>query len=99
MILRVTNREEFHKRDDFEVNLIKFTKDLKLPILDGNKTDYSYLSQDCFHLSQKGHSIFALNLWNQMLTSESERKNDASFSYSDFKCPSSSYPYFRTIKN
>lgn len=99
MIERVANLQEFHDRDDFDVNLIKFTKDMRLKQTESNRTDYSFLSQDCFHLSQRGHSIFALNLWNQLLTASNQRASDATFSYQDFKCPSKSHPFIRTSKN
>lgn len=99
MVVRVVNMPEFHLRDDFEVNLIKFTKDLRIPLTPENVTDYTYVSQDCFHLSQKGHSIFAMNLWNQILTQEDERKSNTSFDYKDFKCPTQEHPFIRTRKN
>lgn len=99
MVERVINMSEFHERDDFEVNLIKFTKNLKMPLTSNNSTDYTYISYDCFHLSQKGHSFFAMNLWNQILTRENERRTDTSFDYSDFKCPSEQHPFIRTRKN
>ncbi|KAL7047264.1 hypothetical protein ACKWTF_002852 [Chironomus riparius] len=98
-IVKVVDMEEFHNRDDFEVNLIKFTKNARLPDAKHNITDYTLLSQDCFHLSQRGHSYFAMNLWNQMLTKENERPSTTSFNYADFKCPTYENPYFRTRKN
>jgi len=98
-IAKVVDMEEFHNRDDFEVNLIKFTTNARLPDAKNNITDYTLLSQDCFHLSQKGHSYFAMNLWNQMLTKENERPTATSFNYADFKCPTHENPYFRTRKN
>lgn len=98
MVVRVTDVKEFHDREDFDVNLIKFTQDIRLPTK-FNTTDYSYLSTDCFHLSQRGHSIFALNLWNQLLTAQNERKTFATFNYNDFKCPTILHPYIRTSKN
>lgn len=99
MVVRVVNMPEFHDRDDFEVNLIKFTKNLMIPLNAENSTDYSYVSHDCFHLSQKGHSFFAMNLFNQILTKEDERRSDTSFNYNDFKCPTKQHPYIRTRKN
>lgn len=41
------------------MNLMKYTDDIQLSNQDGN-TDYTFLSKDCFHLSQKGHSKFKL---------------------------------------
>jgi hypothetical protein len=37
------------------VNLVKFTENIDVSRSDGS-TDYTNLSKDCFHLSQKGHS-------------------------------------------
>jgi hypothetical protein len=99
MVARVVNMEEFHERDDFEVNLIKFTKNMRIPMTRDNSTDYTYVSTDCFHLSQKGHSFFAINLWNQILTKENERSTDTSFNYDDFQCPTEQHPFVRTRKN
>lgn len=99
MVVRVVDRDEFHVKEDFEVNLIKFTKNLKMPLTKENATDYSYISYDCFHLSQKGHSFFAMNLWNQILTKEDERTSYTTFDYNDFKCPTERHPYIRTRKN
>ena len=98
-IARIADMKEFHYRDDFEINLIKFIKDMRFAETRNNITDYTFFAEDCFHLSQKGQSYFAMNLWNQMLTKESERPTTASFNYSDFKCPTYENPYFRTRKN
>lgn len=99
MVERVVKIGEFHETDDFEVNLIKFTKNLRIPLTKDNSTDYTYVSTDCFHLSQKGHSFFAMNIWNQILTKENERRTDTSFDYNDFKCPTVQHPYIRTRSN
>lgn len=44
---------------DFDVNFMGFTDEIKLSKPDGT-TDYTFLSKDCFHLSQKGHSKFSV---------------------------------------
>lgn len=36
-------------------------------IKDG-RPDRSYFSPDCFHLSQKAHTVMARSLWNNMVT-------------------------------
>lgn len=99
MVVRVVDRMEFHKRDDFEINSIMFTKNLEMPLTKDNLTDFSLISYDCFHLSQKGHSFFAMNLWNQMLTQEDRRISYTIFDYNNFKCPTENHPYIRTRKN
>jgi hypothetical protein len=98
-VARAVDLDEFHNRDDFEVTLVKFTKDMRLPEKENNVTDYTFVSKDCFHLSQKGHSVFAANLWNQMLTTPTERPTSVNFNYSHIKCPSQQHPYLRTRKN
>lgn len=87
LVTKVVDMDEFHNRDDFELTLIKFTRNLKLPETSANITDYTYVAKDCFHLSQKGHRMFAFNQWNQMLTDESKRFSSPSFNYSDIKRP------------
>lgn len=52
---RVLKRFEEFSLQDFEVNVMTFTDDVTLTKSDGS-TDYTFLSTDCFHLSQKGHS-------------------------------------------
>lgn len=99
------------------MNLIKFTDDASLMKPDGS-TDFTFLSKDCFHFSQKGHSewfhvrlnvlsppkftflVFAaINLWNQMLTPESERSSHSSVGEMNVKCPTNEFPYLRTRGN
>lgn len=48
----IANMPEF-QRNEFTVVYQPFTLDLKLRQNSQNKTDYSYFSRDCFHLSQK----------------------------------------------
>jgi len=98
-IAEIADLEEFQYRDDFEINIIKFIKDMRLAETKNNITDYTFFSEDCFHLSQKGQSYFAMNLWNQMLTKENVRPTATNFNYEDFKCPTYENPYFRTRKN
>jgi len=91
-IAEITEMEEFQYRDDIEINLIKFTMDMRLAETRNNITDYTLLSIDCIHLSQKGQSYFAMNLWNQMLTKENVRPTATNFNYEDFKCPTYENP-------
>lgn len=57
------------------------------------------MSQDCFHLSQKGHATAANALWNSMLTPENKRLNFFRKELEEFKCPTSLTPYLATTKN
>lgn len=51
----VANMDEFDT-DTFTVVLQPFTKHFTIPKHKNGLTDYSYLSADCFHLSQKGNA-------------------------------------------
>lgn len=55
------NDERFKIKDDFTIVLQMVTKNLSLPLKRNAATgevisDVSYLSDDCFHLSQKGYA-------------------------------------------
>lgn len=43
---------EFHQ-NDFTVIFQPFLLDVDVPKINENQTDFSYMSQDCFHVSQK----------------------------------------------
>lgn len=49
----ISRYEEFH-RDDFTVVVQQFTKNLTFPKTDRDSSDLSFMSSDCFHISQKG---------------------------------------------
>lgn len=60
-ILQLAEADEFSK-DDFAVVYQPFDLDLNLLDPSGN-TDYSLLSTDCFHFSQKGHGMGKLKIY------------------------------------
>jgi phospholipase B1 len=47
--------------------LAPFADNLNLFSNKQGNTDLTYFSYDCFHLSQKGQSVAANALWNNML--------------------------------
>lgn len=51
----IGNSEEFDN-EEFTVVVQPFTLDFFLPNTKEGVTDYSYLSEDCFHMSQKGNA-------------------------------------------
>jgi hypothetical protein len=60
--LEIAELPEFHDKDDFTIVSQPFTASITIPLDSRGITDYSYLSTDCFHFSQKGYargSIFA----------------------------------------
>lgn len=53
--LEVANLKEFDL-DDFTVVVQPFILNYTFPTASDGNTDYSYLSVDCFHFSQRGHA-------------------------------------------
>jgi len=95
----IIDREEFHNKTDFTVNYQPFTNNLVFPRTKDGITDYTYLSTDCFHLSQKGYAIAANALWNNMLQPY-DNKTDFWFKeFQQFKCPTEEMPFLRTKEN
>lgn len=93
----IAQREEFNT-DTFAVNFTPFTKDVEVPKLPSGRYDYTYLSVDCFHISQKGQAAAAVALWNNMLEPYNNRKGNWNTSY-EISCPTVQRPYFTTIRN
>lgn len=56
LTIRVAERKEFNNRDDFTVVVQPFLGNVTMPTTTSGKTDFTYLSMDCFHLSQKGYA-------------------------------------------
>jgi hypothetical protein len=55
MDIEIGNSEEFDS-DDFTVVVQPFTLDFPIPKTKTGSSDFSYLSEDCFHMSQKGNA-------------------------------------------
>lgn len=55
--VEIVNRPEFHDRDDFVVNMQTFTKKVRFPDTKNGISDFTYMSADCFHFSQKGYAM------------------------------------------
>lgn len=58
---------QFALPQDFTVNLAPFDDKIDLMKDQNGRTDFTYLSFDCFHLSQKGNAIAANAFWNNMM--------------------------------
>ncbi|KAJ9576076.1 hypothetical protein L9F63_007041, partial [Diploptera punctata] len=97
----VVNNSRYNKKDDFAVVVQPFLVNATIPTrINDNRTDYSYLAADCFHLSQKGHAAAANSLWNNMM----EPSNKKTYSLSSnvltrFLCPTPEHPYIFTARN
>lgn len=81
------------------MNLHRFLEKPEIPQFPNGSTDLTYLSKDCFHLSQKGHATIANALWNSMLTAPSQRLRNFQVEFQEFKCPTPKKPFLATIKN
>lgn len=95
----VVNRPEFNT-DNFTVALQEFTTHLKFPKdkRTGN-TDFTYMSADCFHFSQKGYALATNALWNNMWEPIGTKATNWKKEFTEFKCPTEERPYFATSRN
>ncbi|KAM8913774.1 phospholipase B1, membrane-associated-like isoform 2-T2 [Spinachia spinachia] len=85
---------------NFTVVLQPFLREVFLPRLENGRPDRSYFSPDCFHLSQKAHTLMAQALWNNMLEPVGNKTATHDFlSGINLKCPSRTNPFFRTAIN
>lgn len=95
----VPEMDEFNKNDDFAVINQPFLRNVKFPqVLNGNG-DYTYMSIDCFHLSQKGYAIASNALWNNMFEPHGNKSTNWKKEFTEFKCPTAQHPFIFTRKN
>ncbi|KAM9354838.1 phospholipase B1, membrane-associated [Pholidichthys leucotaenia] len=87
----------YDKHDNFTVILQPFLREIFLPRLENGQPDRSYFAPDCFHLSQKAHTLMARALWNNMLEPVGNKTFTQDFTAGmDLKCPSETNPFFMT---
>ncbi|KAI3367601.1 hypothetical protein L3Q82_026443 [Scortum barcoo] len=90
----------YDTHNNFTVVLQPFFREVYLPLLEDGRPDRSYFSPDCFHLSQRAHTLMAQALWNNMLEPVGNKTFTQNFLLGiDLKCPSETNPYFRTAIN
>ncbi|XP_044229893.1 phospholipase B1, membrane-associated [Thunnus albacares] len=90
----------YDTHDNFTVVLQPFFREVFLPTLENGKPDRSFFSPDCFHLSQRAHTLMARALWNNMLEPVGNKTSTQDFMAGiDLKCPSETIPFFRTAVN
>ncbi|XP_060919443.1 phospholipase B1, membrane-associated [Labrus mixtus] len=90
----------YDTHNNFTVVLQPFFREVFLPFLEDGRPDRSYFSPDCFHLSQKAHTLMARALWNNMLEPVGNKTFTQDFTVGiDLKCPSQSNPFIRTAIN
>lgn len=81
------------------MNLHWFTTKAQVPHTADGNTDYTYISKDCFHFSQKGHALAATALWTSMLTPEASRATTWTKEFDNLKCPTKENPFLSTRQN
>ncbi|XP_058066871.1 phospholipase B1, membrane-associated-like isoform X1 [Anopheles bellator] len=97
--MEIVAREEFHGKPDFTVVYQPFTMNLTFPETPSGDTDFTYMSLDCFHLSQKGYALASNALWNNMLEPVGGKAMSWEREFTRFKCPSAEMPFLRTPEN
>ncbi|KAJ0063009.1 hypothetical protein NL108_010620, partial [Boleophthalmus pectinirostris] len=90
----------YDTHDNFTVVLQPFFREVFLPKLQDGRPDRSYFSPDCFHLSQKAHTLMARALWNNMLEPVGNKTYTQDFTQGlELKCPSETRPFLSTALN
>lgn len=54
--MKIGKHSKFIYLKDFTVNNQPFLKNVSFPTLANGNHDFTYMSMDCFHLSQKGYA-------------------------------------------
>ncbi|XP_029350194.1 phospholipase B1, membrane-associated-like [Echeneis naucrates] len=91
---------KYDTHNNFTVVLQPFFREVFLPVLENGRPDLSFFTPDCFHLSQKAHTIMARALWNNMLEPLGNKTFTQDFTAGiDLKCPTETNPFFRTAVN
>ncbi|XP_047657809.1 phospholipase B1, membrane-associated-like isoform X2 [Tachysurus fulvidraco] len=89
----------YDTHSNFTVVLQPFLRDIAVPMLDG-RPDRSFFSPDCFHLSQKAHTLMARALWNNMMEELGNKTHRQDFFLGlQAKCPSQISPFLQTFEN
>ncbi|XP_035263546.1 phospholipase B1, membrane-associated-like [Anguilla anguilla] len=90
----------YDTHSNFTVVLQPFFREVVLPLLEDGRPDRSYFALDCFHLSQKSHTLMARALWNNMLEPVGNKTHTQDFTAGlSLKCPSKAQPFMRTYEN
>ncbi|XP_017266887.1 phospholipase B1, membrane-associated isoform X2 [Kryptolebias marmoratus] len=90
----------YDTHNNFTVVLQPFFREMSIPTLEDGRPDRSYFTPDCFHLSQKAHTLMARSLWNNMLEPVGNKTFREDFTAGiELKCPSKTNPFLRTALN
>lgn len=97
--MEIVTRPEFHAKPDFTVVYQPFAMNLTFPETPNGDTDFTYMSLDCFHLSQKGYALASNALWNNILEPVGSKSLSWEREFELFRCPSDTMPFLRTPGN
>ncbi|XP_066550796.1 phospholipase B1, membrane-associated isoform X2 [Amia ocellicauda] len=87
-------------KDDFDVVLQPYLKNIKPPKYPDGTIDYSFFTVDCFHFTIKGHESLAKGLWNNMFEPEGKKTLIDTFSEPlQLICPPEDHPYIYTTES
>ncbi|XP_029352949.1 phospholipase B1, membrane-associated-like [Echeneis naucrates] len=91
---------QYDTHSNFTVVIQPFFRETVVPKLPDGRPDRSFFSADCFHLSQKAHTMMAHSLWNNMLEPLGKKTSMNNFTADiELKCPTKTSPYIRTYNN
>nr|XP_031846513.1 phospholipase B1, membrane-associated-like [Nomia melanderi] len=94
----IAQYSEFHK-EDFTVEVLSGIKDMIIPLADDRYSDLTFMSYDCYHLSQKSHALYGNVLWNNLLEPHDNKSTNWYAMSEKFLCHSPEKPYLVTREN
>ncbi|XP_053670197.1 phospholipase B1, membrane-associated-like [Anopheles nili] len=94
----IAESQEFRGLDEFAVVYQPWSLNVSMK-MNGKDIDYSLLSYDCFHMSQKGNAFAGTALWNNMLEPVGKKSPNWRPLFKNFKCPTKESPYLATYDN
>ncbi|XP_019888136.2 phospholipase B1, membrane-associated [Ooceraea biroi] len=98
--MEIATYPEF-QRDDFVVVAQPVLMDLTIPLASNGYADLTYLSVDCFHISQKMNAWYATSLWESLFQPVGAKMTKLSDNppSEKFYCPTEERPYLATMLN
>ncbi|XP_063975285.1 phospholipase B1, membrane-associated-like isoform X2 [Diachasmimorpha longicaudata] len=92
---------EFQTKD-FAVVVQPITGNAQFPTLPDGRTDFRYLSADCFHLSQIANARTAFSIWRDLLEPVDQKTrswDELDPDLGNFPCPTRERPFIATSGN
>ncbi|KAH0953115.1 hypothetical protein HN011_004510 [Eciton burchellii] len=85
--------------DDFVVVAQPLMLDVKIPLTSNGFIDMTYLSNDCFHISQKANAWYANSLWDNLFQPVGAKETKMHLLFERFYCQTPERPYLATKLN